>query len=178
MDNRSQGMKIDHFLRVPNAFDNQQQNADLDLLGDNRNSIKVANPQTEKGDATEGREFYNLSHYNGSLYDNLSFDALFGSHYDSDKDEDYSMKEDLIQNTKTYKGDHKPFDVSISKAEVAQLKSQLKYDSLLFGDDLIQKHSYNDIGCSVISDYEVNESSIQGSRVEERVLRKRKGTRS
>ena len=45
---------------------------------------------------TDGREFYNMSHYNGSLYDNLSFDALFGSHYDSDKDEDYSMKEDLI----------------------------------------------------------------------------------
>jgi hypothetical protein len=26
----------------------------------------------------------------------LSYDALFGSHYDSDKDEDYSVKEDLI----------------------------------------------------------------------------------
>ena len=87
-------MKIDQFLRVPNAFENQ--NADLDLLGDHRNSIKVGNNHTEKGDATEGREIYNMSHYNGSLYDNLSFDALFGSHYDSEKDEDYSMKEDLI----------------------------------------------------------------------------------
>lgn len=29
-------------------------------------------------------------------YDGLSFDALFGSHYDSEKDEDYSIKEDLI----------------------------------------------------------------------------------
>ena len=64
-------------------------------MGD-RNSIKVAQNQTEKDGATDGREFYNMSHYNGSLYDNLSFDALFGSHYDSDKDEDYSMKEDLI----------------------------------------------------------------------------------
>jgi len=33
---------------------------------------------------------------NGYTYDGLSFDALFGSHYDSDKDEDYSIKEDLI----------------------------------------------------------------------------------
>lgn len=33
---------------------------------------------------------------NGSVYDNLSFDALFGSHYDSEKDEDYDEKEDMI----------------------------------------------------------------------------------
>ena len=78
-----------------------------------------------------------MQQYNGSLYDNLSFDALFGSHYDSDKDEDYSVKEDLIQNTKTYKGDHKPFNLNISKAEVAYLKSSLKYDPLLFGEDSI-----------------------------------------
>ena len=32
----------------------------------------------------------------GSIYDNQSFDALFGVHYDSENDEDYSMKEDLI----------------------------------------------------------------------------------
>ena len=69
--------------------------------------------------------------------------------------------------------------MSISKAEVAQLKSQLIYDSLLgFGDDLNQKHNFNDIGCNGISDYEVNESSIQASRADERVLRKRKGIRS
>lgn len=72
-------------------------------------------------------------------YDGLSFDALFGSHYDSDKDEDYSVKEDLIQNTKTYQNDFKPFKHIVSKAEIAYLKSQQKYDSLLFAgsvDDL------------------------------------------
>lgn len=31
-----------------------------------------------------------------SGFDNMSYDALFGSHYDSQKDEDYSLKEDLI----------------------------------------------------------------------------------
>ena len=65
-------------------------------------------------------------------YDGLSFDALFGSHYDSEKDEDYSIKEDLIQNTKTYQNDFKPFKHHVSKAEIAYLKSQQKYDSLLF----------------------------------------------
>ena len=34
------------------------------------------------------------------------------------------------------------------------------------------------MGCSGISDYEINESSIQGSRPDERILRKRRGTRS
>jgi hypothetical protein len=51
----------------------------------------------------------------------MSIDQLFGSHYDSDKDEDYSMKEDLIQNTKTYKNDTKPITLNISKAEVKYL---------------------------------------------------------
>jgi hypothetical protein len=41
-------------------------------------------------------------------HNNLSLDQLFGSHYDSEKDEDYSFKEDLIQNTKTYRNDRKP----------------------------------------------------------------------
>ena len=69
--------------------------------------------------------------------------------------------------------------MSISKAEVAQLKSQLIYEPLLgYGDDLTQKHNFNDPGYNGISDYEVNESSIQASRADERVLRKRKGTRS
>ena len=53
------------------------------------------------------------------------------------------------------------------------------YEPLLgYGDDPSQKHNYNDYGCNGISDYEVNESSIQASRADERVLRKRKGTRS
>ena len=52
---------------------------------------------------------------------NLSADQLFGSHYDSEKDEDYSLKEDLIQNTKTYKDDRKPIQLNISKAEVKYL---------------------------------------------------------
>jgi hypothetical protein len=47
-----------------------------------------------------------------------SLDQLFGSCYDSEKDEDYSVKEDLIQNTKTYKNDRKPIQLNISKAEV------------------------------------------------------------
>jgi len=67
--------------------------------------------------------------------DNLSFDALFGSHYDSDKDEDYSVKEDLIQNTKTYKEDKKPINVNISKAEVQYLLSQQKVEQLLFENE-------------------------------------------
>ena len=32
----------------------------------------------------------------GSIYDNQSYDALFGALYDSDNDETYSYKEDLI----------------------------------------------------------------------------------
>lgn len=49
---------------------------------------------------------------------------LFGSMYDSEKDEDYSYKEDLIVNTKTYRNDFKPFKHNVSKAEIAYLKSQ------------------------------------------------------
>lgn len=41
------------------------------------------------------------------------------SSYQSDKDEDYSEKEDLIMNKKFYAKDlHKPFEKNISKAEV------------------------------------------------------------
>ena len=67
-------------------------------------------------------------------FDGLSFDALFGSHYDSGQDEDYSIKEDLIQNTKTYRDDFKPFKQNVSKAEIAYLTrgTRHKYDSLLF----------------------------------------------
>lgn len=57
-------------------------------------------------------------------YDGVSFDMLFGSMYDSEKDEDYSYKEDLIVNTKTYRNDFKPFKHNVSKAEIAYLKSQ------------------------------------------------------
>lgn len=55
------------------------------------------------------RQQQNLSDRYSMQFDGLSFDALFGSHYDSEKDEDYSIKEDLIQNTKTYQNDFKPF---------------------------------------------------------------------
>jgi hypothetical protein len=58
---------------------------------------------------------------NGSVYDNLSYDAIFGSHYESEKDEDYDEKEDMIQNTKTYYDDRKPMHFNISKAEVQYL---------------------------------------------------------
>lgn len=59
-----------------------------------------------------------------NFHHNLSLDQLFGSHYDSDKDEDYSVKEDLIQNTKTYRNDRKPIQLNISKAEVKYLLEQ------------------------------------------------------
>ena len=77
---------------------------------------------------------YSMHHYDG-----LSFDALFGSMYDSEKDEDYSVKEDLIQNTKTYQNDFKPFKHNVSKAEIAYLKSQQKFDSLLFATGFDQQ---------------------------------------
>ena len=77
---------------------------------------------------------YSMNHYDG-----LSFDALFGSMYDSEKDEDYSVKEDLIQNTKTYQNDFKPFKHNVSKAEIAYLKSQQKFDSLLFATGFEQQ---------------------------------------
>ena len=91
---------------MPYMYDNQQpalpgQN-ELDMLNGDHNSIRgIENNEDQSGI----RDAYSMQHYGGSLYDNLSFDALFGSHYDSDKDEDYSVKEDLIQNTKTYKDD-------------------------------------------------------------------------
>ena len=44
------------------------------------------------------------------------------SHYQSDQDEDYSEKEDLIQNRKHYQKDVcKPFERNIPNAEVADL---------------------------------------------------------
>ena len=135
-------MRFDSYQRMPYMYENQQpgQN-ELDMLNGANNSIHAIE---NKEDASGIRDGYSMQHYNGSLYDNLSFDALFGSHYDSDKDEDYSVKEDLIQNTKTYKDDQKGFNLNISKAEVAYLKSSLKYDSLLFGDevDSISKGDY------------------------------------
>merc|ERR1712048_1445509 len=132
-------MGFNAYQRMPDMFDNQQpsQNNELDMLNDANNSIHGID--NNKEDASGIRDAYSMQQYNASMYDNLSFDALFGSHYDSDKDEDYSVKEDLIQNTKTYKGDLKTFNPNISKAEVAYLKSSLKYDSLLFGDDSISK---------------------------------------
>ncbi len=81
---------------------------------------------------------------NGSNYDNISFDALFGSHYDSEKDEDYDVKEDMIQNTKTYFDDRKPINFNISKAEVNYLLHEQKVDTLLFGDEQEDDYNYND----------------------------------
>ena len=37
-----------------------------------------------------------MSDRHSMYHEGLSFDALFGSHYDSEKDENYSEKEDLI----------------------------------------------------------------------------------
>jgi hypothetical protein len=51
---------------------------------------------------------------------NLSYDALFGSHYDSAKDEDYSEQEDFAVNKQMYKQDHRKKDnhLKVSKAEM------------------------------------------------------------
>jgi hypothetical protein len=61
-----------------------------------------------------------LNQYNSSQAHQLeenTFDFL-GS-YQSDKDEDYSEKEDLIKNKKHYVKDlNKPFEKNISKAEL------------------------------------------------------------
>ena len=53
----------------------------------------------------------------------MSYDALFGSHYDSAKDEDYSEYEDLGVNRQMYKQDHRKKDnhLKVSKAEVEYL---------------------------------------------------------
>ena len=79
------------------------------LMGDGEqaNSIKQQFAGEVQGQGAE-LSVANRSHNNGAGlghavsdrlsfgYDGLSFDALFGSHYDSEKDEDYSIKEDLI----------------------------------------------------------------------------------
>ena len=155
------------------------------MLNGANNSIRGVD---QNEDASGMREGHSMQHYGGSLYDNLSFDALFGSHYDSDKDEDYSMKEDLIQNTKTYKDDQKQFNLNISKAEVAYLKSSLKYDSLLFGEDAdsMNKRDYfaqQEIGRKldkVISDSELENKNRKNKSAEKAhsALGKRTGTMS
>lgn len=50
---------------------------------------------------------------------------LIGS-YNSDLDEDYSEKEDLIQNKNYYRRDFQPFDKDISKVEVEHLIKDLQ----------------------------------------------------
>lgn len=60
-----------------------------------------------------------LSH--GSQPIENTFDAFLDS-YQSDQDEDYSEKEDLIQNKKSYAKDLvKPFEKNIPKAEIEYL---------------------------------------------------------
>ena len=71
-------------------------------------------------------------------YDNLhnqSYDALFGSHYDSAKDEDYSEREDLENNLQVYKKDmrQKEKDVRVTKAEVEFLLNQKNFDAYVTG---------------------------------------------
>ena len=46
----------------------------------------------------QNRNNTNNSAQNNTWDGNLSYDALFGSHYDSAKDEDYSENEDLLLN--------------------------------------------------------------------------------
>lgn len=58
-----------------------------------------------------------------NIIDQNTFDFL-GTHgsYESDEDEDYSEKEDLIQNKKFYQKDiFKPFEKSIPKTEIEYL---------------------------------------------------------
>lgn len=69
------------------------------------------------------------------LSDRISYDALFGSRYDSATDEDYEVMEDIIQNPKAYRNDLKPYVVNISKAEVADLRKQNKKTKSHFTDD-------------------------------------------
>ena len=118
-------------------------------------------------------------------HDGLSFDALFGSHYDSEKDENYSEKEDLIQNTKTYQNDFKPFKHNVSKAEIAYLKSQQKYDSLLFAgrendfDFLQNPEYYMGHGMAQNDDQSLIDEEIDSKYFEDVALAgQRRGTRS
>ena len=69
------------------------------------------------------------------LSDRISYDALFGSRYDSATDEDYEVMEDIIQNPKAYRNDLKPYVVNISKAEVNDLRKQIKKTKSHFTDD-------------------------------------------
>lgn len=71
----------------------------------------------------------------GLSVDRISYDALFGSRYDSATDEDYEVMEDIIQNPKAYRNDLKPYVVNISKAEVADLRKQNKKTKSHFTDD-------------------------------------------
>ena len=106
-----------------------------DMLGGDQNSIHQAKASDTPIVKRPSRSLVeHNSAYNGSVYENLSFDALFGSHYDSEKDEDYDENEDMIQNTKTYYNDRKPINFNISKAEVQYLLHEQKVDTLLFGD--------------------------------------------
>ena len=60
-------------------------NEEINFLNQDNNSIRL------------NRSIAQLSEYNYNTNNNLqTLDQLFGSHYDSDKDEDYSVKEDLI----------------------------------------------------------------------------------
>ena len=68
---------------------------------------------------------------NTTYGENASYDAMFGSHYESEKDEDYCIQEDLIQNTKTYLKDNRDHEkqFAVSKAEVNYLIQQQKVDN-------------------------------------------------
>ena len=65
-------------------------NRELEILQKDENSLRMIH---SPGPASRNREGQNNT-WDG----NLSYDALFGSHYDSAKDEDYSENEDLLLN--------------------------------------------------------------------------------
>lgn len=97
----------------------------MEILGtggnEEPNSIRMPDAMVRRQPRSNYDQQHSYLGTNNSAYDNLSFDALFGSHYDSEKDEDYDEKEDMIQNTKTYYDDRKPIHFNISKAEVQYL---------------------------------------------------------
>ena len=76
------------------------------------------------GGAESGSLNYDSRRSFRSVPPDNTFDFL-GSNYQSEEDEDYSEKEDLIQNKKFYQKDiFQPFEKSIPKTEIEYLLKQ------------------------------------------------------
>lgn len=93
----------------PSGFTSQNNSRNVPLALDSQS----LNCESRKYEVLSGRSL-------AQPIDN-TFDFL-GSNYQSDEDEDYSEKEDLIQNKKNYQQDmYKPFEKNIPKTEVQYL---------------------------------------------------------